>query len=214
MNAYISNPSLVSGRSVPRFTCSFPFDNYKRNDENRDNFILPTLSSHIIGDSLFKVLNKISCPPTRFMQIWRPRTICRFLFLCFKYTQWYEEMLCALFGIFWICAFGCSTENISVYLNIRTDGRLSSFLRLNAKAKVHDLLIRDTLFTDDAAPTKLSEVQVQRFMDNLSKVCQEFSLSICLKKPTWRAKNLNSLPTSRSITLTWSRFTYSHTSAP
>ena len=48
-------------------------------------------------------------------------------------------------------AFGNSTEG--VYMHTRSEGRLYNNARLKAKTKVHETIIRDMLFADDAAVT-------------------------------------------------------------
>ena len=59
----------------------------------------------------------------------------------------------ALFGIFFALllrhAFGTSQEGI--YLQTRSDSSLFNLACLKARTKVHEALIRDMLFADDAA---------------------------------------------------------------
>ncbi|KAI8515730.1 hypothetical protein Bbelb_065430 [Branchiostoma belcheri] len=78
------------------------------------------------------------------------------------------------------CAFGTSTEG--VYLHTRSDGKLFNLSRLKAKTKVREVLIRDLLFADDAALAAHTENKLQILLDKLSCACQDFSLTISLKK--------------------------------
>ena len=89
-----------------------------------------------------------------------------------------------LFGIFFAVmlehAFGTLTDG--VYLQTRSDGKLYSLSRLKAKTKIHKVLIRGMLFADDATLAAHSEKQRQSLMDGFSRACQDFSLTISLKK--------------------------------
>ena len=89
-----------------------------------------------------------------------------------------------LFGIFFALllkhAFGQNTEGI--YLHSRSDGKLFNASRLKAKTKVRQVLIRDMLFADDAAIATHNEDELQRLMDQFSKACNDFGLTISVKK--------------------------------
>ena len=89
-----------------------------------------------------------------------------------------------LFGIFFSVvlrhAFGTSTEGI--YLRTRSDGRLFNLARLRAKTKTREVTIRDMLFADDAAVCSHTEDELQSLMDRFSRACDDFSLTISLKK--------------------------------
>lgn len=89
-----------------------------------------------------------------------------------------------LFGIFFALllkyAFGQHTEGI--YLHSRSDGKLFNPSRLKAKTKVRQVPIRDMLFADDAAIATHTEDELQYLMDQFSKACDDFGLTISVKK--------------------------------
>ena len=89
-----------------------------------------------------------------------------------------------LFGILFALllkhAFGTSREGI--YLRTRSDGRLFNLARLKARTKVHEALIRDMLFADDAAVATHTQHDLQLLMDHFSQACRDFGLTISLKK--------------------------------
>ena len=89
-----------------------------------------------------------------------------------------------LFGIFFGMllkhAFDTTTEGI--YLRTRSDVRLFNLARLRAKTKVRKVLIRDMLFTDDAAVVTHTQEELQSLMDCFSQACKYFGLTISLKK--------------------------------
>ena len=89
-----------------------------------------------------------------------------------------------LFGMFFSLllkyAFGSSTEG--VYLHTRSDGGLFKPARLKSKRKVRKVTIRDLLFADDAAIVAHSEQHLQTLMNNFSKACQDFGLTISKSK--------------------------------
>ena len=79
-----------------------------------------------------------------------------------------------------------------IYIRSRTDGKLLNITRLRAKTKVHELLIRDLLFADDAALASHSQEGLQRLVDKLSHACKEFGLTISLKKTNIMAQDAES----------------------
>ena len=89
-----------------------------------------------------------------------------------------------VFGIFFSLllkhAFKSSTEG--VYLHSRSDGHLSNISRLRAKSKTRTVNIRDLLYADDAALVSHSEDELQRLLDRFSNSCDQFGLTISLKK--------------------------------
>ena len=114
-------------------------------------------------DGLFKVLQKIGCPP-------KLQSLIESFHTDTKGTVQFDGsssepfeirngvkqgcvLAPTLFGIFFGLllkhAFDTTTEGI--YLRIRSDGRLFNLARLRAKTKVREVLIRDMLFADDAA---------------------------------------------------------------
>ena len=69
-----------------------------------------------------------------------------------------------------------------MYLYTRTDGQLFNLSRLRSTSKIRKILIRDLLFTDDAAVATDSEPQRQDLMNRFIEACNAFKLTICLKK--------------------------------
>ena len=101
-----------------------------------------------------------------------------------------------LFGIYFAVmlkhAFRTSTDGI--YLHTRSDGKLYSLSRLKAKTKIREVLIRDMLFADDAALTAHEEQHLQNLMDCFSQACEDFRLTISLKKTNIMSQDTESLP--------------------
>jgi len=99
-------------------------------------------------------------------------------------------------GIFFILllkhAFGTSREGI--YLRTRSDDRLFNLVRLRAKTKVREALIRDMLFADDAAVATHTQRELQSLMDHFSQVCRDFGLTISLKKTNVLGQGIESPP--------------------
>ena len=101
-----------------------------------------------------------------------------------------------LFGMFFAVllkhAFGTAKEG--VYLHTRSDGRLFNLARLRAKTKVREVLIRDMLFADDAAVATHEQAELQSLMDRFSEACNDFSLTISLKKTEVLAQGTEAEP--------------------
>ena len=55
-------------------------------------------------------------------------------------------------------------------------------------------MIRDMPFANDAALAAHSEEQLQSFMNGFSRTCQDFSLTISLKKPIVKAQCIEQPP--------------------
>ena len=89
-------------------------------------------------------------------------------------------------------AFGASTEGI--YLHTRSDGKLFNVSRLKAKTKIREVLIRDLLFADDAALTAHQEDHLESLMNRFSKACEDFRLTISLKKTNIMNQDTESPP--------------------
>ena len=90
-------------------------------------------------------------------------------------------------------AFGTSKEGI--YLHTRSDGRLFNLACLRAKTKVHEALIRDMLFADDAAIGSHTQQELQSLMDCFSQACKNFGLTISLKKTNVLGQGIETPPT-------------------
>ena len=101
-----------------------------------------------------------------------------------------------LFGIFFSMllqhAFKSATEGL--YIHTRSDGKLFNLACLRAKSKVRKVLIRNLLFADDAALTAPSELQLPNLIDCFSAACDEYSLTISLKKTTIMAQGTPTVP--------------------
>ena len=145
-------------------------------------------------DGLFKILPKIGCPP-------KLLSIIKSFHDDMKGTVIFAGSTSAtfnirsgvkqgcvlaptLFGIFFTVmlkhAFGHATEGI--YLRTRTDRKLFNLSRLRAKTKVQLKCLLDFLFADDAAVTAHSAKDLQQLMTRFSNACQDFGLTISLKK--------------------------------
>ena len=145
-------------------------------------------------DGLFKVLNRIGCPE-RLLSIIRSfhsgmKGVVQFdgaTSSPFEVKSGVKQgcvLAPTLFGIYFAVmlkhAFGNSTEG--VYLHTRSDGGLYNTARLRAKTKTRTVLIRDMLYADDAAVTAHKEEHLQHLMDRFSQACDEFKLTVSLKK--------------------------------
>ena len=145
-------------------------------------------------DGLFKILPKIGCPPklANIIQSFHNDMKGTVLFNGnssdpFPINNGVKQgcvLAPTLFGIFFSLvlkhAFGNSLEG--VFLRTRFDGKLFNLSRLKANTKVTELLIRDLLFADDAAVATHSEQSLQNLMKKFSDACDNFGLTISLKK--------------------------------
>ena len=153
---------------------------------------------------LFKILQKIGCPPkllqiiTSFHQDTQS-TICFYgaTANAFPVSSGVRQgcvLAPTLFGIFFLMllqyAFVDCKEG--VYVRTRSDGKLFNNARLRAKTKAYLVLIRELLFADDAALTSHSEEGLQRLIDKLSHACKEFGLTISLRKTNILAQDAES----------------------
>lgn len=102
-----------------------------------------------------------------------------------------------LFGIFFSLllqhAFQSSTEG--VLLHTRHDGKLLNLARFRAKTKIKKVLIREMLFADDAAFVSHTEEGLQILIDDFSRACKDFGLTISIKKTEVLAQDTTSNPT-------------------
>ena len=143
---------------------------------------------------LFKILQKIGCPPkllaiiTSFHQDMQS-TVCFDGATSNGFPVSSEvKQGCAfaptLFGIFFSMllqyAFVYCTEG--VYVWTRSDGKLFKSARLRAKTKAYVVLIQEPLFAEDTALTSHSEEGLQHLVDKLSHTCKEIGLMISLRK--------------------------------
>ena len=153
---------------------------------------------------LFKILQKIGCPPkllaiiTSFHQDMQS-TVCfdGATSNAFPVSSGVKQgcaLAPTLFGIFFSMllqyAFVDCTE--VVYVWTRSDGKLFNIARLRAKTKAYVVFIRELLFADDAALTSHSEEGLQHLVDKLSHACKEFGLTISLRKTNILAQGAES----------------------
>lgn len=68
-----------------------------------------------------------------------------------------------------------------VYLRTRSEGRLFTPTKLRAKTKVRHVTIREAFFADNAA-LAIHTGSLQRLIDCFAHACDEFVLTIILKK--------------------------------
>ena len=89
-----------------------------------------------------------------------------------------------LFSIFFSMLLSYAFKNSveGIHLHTRSDGKLFNLARLKAKTKVRPVLIREMLFADDAAVTSHSEEGIQQLISQFAHVCNEFGLTISIKK--------------------------------
>ena len=101
-----------------------------------------------------------------------------------------------LFGIFFAVmlkhAFGPTAEGH--YLRTRTDRKPFNLSRLRVKTKVQLRCLCDLLFADDAAVTGHSAGDLQQLMTRISDACQDFGLTISLKKTQVMGQDTDSPP--------------------
>ena len=131
-------------------------------------------------DGLFQILPKIGCPPKSQSMIKSFHTnmkgtvqfngsSSRPFDIRSGFQQWCV-LAPTLFGIFFALllrhTFGTASEGIC--LQTRSDGRLFNLGHLRAKTKVHETLIRDMLFADDAAANTQTQQELQALMDRLT----------------------------------------------
>ena len=103
-----------------------------------------------------------------------------------------------LFALILIHAFGTASEGIC--LRTRSDGRLFNLSRVRAKTKlrartkVHEALIRDMMFANDAAATTHTQQELQALMDRFSQACKDFGRTISLEKTNVLGQDTMELP--------------------
>ena len=143
---------------------------------------------------LFKILQKIGCPP-------------ELLAIITSFHQDTQSTVCfdgatsddlpvssgvkqgcilapTLFGIFFsmLLRYAFADCREDVYVRMRSDGKLFNIARLRAKTKVYEVLIRGLLLADEAVLTSHSEQGLQRLVDKLFHTCKEFGLTVSLRK--------------------------------
>ena len=101
-----------------------------------------------------------------------------------------------LFGIFLslLLSYAFSQSEDGVYLHTRSDRHLFNLARLRAKTKVRKVLLREMLFTGDAALTAHTESALQRLISSFAHACSVFGLTISLKKTNILGQDVSSTP--------------------
>ena len=74
---------------------------------------------------------------------------------------------------------------LGIRLKFRTDGKLFNLRRLQAITKVKETVLRDFIFANDCALNADDEHEMQAEMDNFSRACNNYVLTISTKK--WRS---------------------------
>lgn len=155
---------------------------------------------------LFRLLEKIGCPPQlRSMVVsFHENTSSTVMYdgSCsepFSITSGVKQgcvLAPTLFGIFFsmLLKYAFDSSQDGIYLHTRSDGKLFNLARLRAKTKVSQILIREMLFADDAALASHTEEALQRLMDRFTDACQEFGLTISLKKTNISAQDASHAP--------------------
>ena len=88
-----------------------------------------------------------------------------------------------------------STSADGIYLHTRSDGERYSLSRLKAKTKSRGVLIIDMLFADAAAFIAHKEEHLQNLIDCFSQACEDFRLTINLKKTNLLSQDTEIPPT-------------------
>ncbi|KAL8621446.1 hypothetical protein ACOMHN_048245 [Nucella lapillus] len=98
-----------------------------------------------------------------------------------------------LFGIFFavMLKHACGPTAEGIYLRTRLDRKLFNLSRIRDKTKVQLRCLCDFLFADDAAH---SAEDLQQLMTHFSNACQDFGLSISLKKTQVMGQDVDSPP--------------------
>ncbi|XP_067881216.1 uncharacterized protein [Heterodontus francisci] len=101
----------------------------------------------------------------------------------------------ALFGIIFslLLSYAFKTSEEGIFLHATSGGRLFNLALLRAKTKVQKVLIRDLLF-DDAALTSHTEECLQNLIDRFAAACNEFGLTISLKKTNIMGQDVRNAP--------------------
>lgn len=89
-------------------------------------------------------------------------------------------LFCLMFSAMLSDAFGRTDTGIGI--KWRFDGSVFNLRRLQAKTKVQSDTINDLLFADDSALNATSEANMQHSVDKFSDACENFGLTISMKK--------------------------------
>jgi len=69
-----------------------------------------------------------------------------------------------------------------IRIRYRADDRLFNPRRLNVKTRIHEVITRDLLFTDDSDISTTAKPEMKRCLDRLSAACGAFGLVISTTK--------------------------------
>ena len=107
-----------------------------------------------------------------------------------------------LFGIFFsvLLAHAFRNNEDGVYLHTQSDDKLFNLARLRAKTKVRHVIIREALFADDIALATHSGDALQRLINLFFKACNEFGLTISIKKTEVMGQGIASILQTTSLT--------------
>ena len=159
---------------------------------------------------LFKLLQKIGCPPHLLVII---SSFHKNMHSTVNYNGSTSEafkvssgvkqgcvLAPTLFGIFFSMHLQYAFMNCreGVFLHTRSDGKLFNIARLCAKTKVTKVLIREMLFAANAVVVSHTEKGLQQLVSCLSHACKEFGLKISLKKTNVMALDAGHPPTIAS----------------
>ena len=84
-----------------------------------------------------------------------------------------------LTAVLWYAFHDC---DIGVFLRFRTSGKVFNLRRFQADTLVHDSLIRELLYADDADLLTHSVADMQSVMDRFENACTSFGLTISIDK--------------------------------
>ena len=155
---------------------------------------------------LFKLLQRIGCPPTLLSIIMSFHTNMKSTVSFdgntskpFNIKSGVKQgcvLAPTLFGIFFSILLSYAFQNSTdgVFLRTRHDGKLFNLRRLRAKTKVTRVHLREMLFADDAALASHSIEGLQRLMDCFSSACNEFGLTISIKKTEVMCQDTSASP--------------------
>ena len=167
-------------------------------------FIDLTMAFDLVSrDGLFKVLERIGCPP-------KLLTIVGAFHVDMKATVHVDAttsgafdirsgvkqgcvLAPTLFGIFFgdTINHALSRSLVCILLQCRSSDKLFNLARLKFKTKIVKVLIRKLLFADDAAIVAHTEEDLQYLLDDFARACNDFGLTISLKRT--QAMSLNTV---------------------
>ena len=157
-------------------------------------------------DGLFKVLPKTGCPPKLQSMIASFHTDTKGTVQFngsssdpFEIRSGVKQgcvLAPTLFGIFFglLLKHSFDTTTEGIYLRTRSDGKLFNLARHRAKTTARNVLTRDMLFAGDAAVATHTQEELQSLMDCFSQACNDFGLTISLKKTNVLGQGTEALP--------------------